>query len=186
MKSMNSRRIDSATLRALYQRVTRGLPSGADRRLSVDEMLTLAAGETLGARQSDALRGVAESSDQAVLLRLLTESRALSSEFAAELHLLRQPKLMNRLSAWWHSANMPPVFAAAGIALMAVLGFQFLGSSSLPQAPTAQAPTTAPAKSPGSETPMFGGAFEAGDQLFAASLEHNELPDQVFGGNFDS
>ncbi len=174
-------RLQSLHLRSLYQAATRGLPGSADRRITVDEVLALAAGQTLGARQSDALRGIAESADQAVLLRLLTQSQALSSALADDLHALRKPELIDRLRSWWRSAAMPPVYASAGIALMAVIGFQFLDSSALTLPQTALAPVTAPA-----ETPMFGGAFEASDQMFAASLEPSEQPDRVFGGDFDS
>ena len=73
---------------------------------------------------------------------------------------------------------MPPVFASAGIALMAVIGFQMLDRTGpLPLPQTVQTPT---------ESPLFDGAFEAGDELFAASLENGEKPDQMFNGNFDS
>lgn len=168
-------------LRSMYRAATRGLPVSADGRLTVDEVLALAAGRTLGARHSDALRGIAESSDQAVLLRLLTESHALSTALADELHVLRKPELIDRLRTWWRSAALPPVFASAGIALMAVIGFQFLNSPALTLPQTALAPVTAPV-----EAPMFGGAFEPSDQMFAASLEPSEQPDRVFGGDFDS
>jgi len=174
-------RMPEDRLQSLYQAATRGLPGSAERRLSVDEVLAMAAGQTLGARQCDAMRGIAESSDQAVLLRLLTESQALSSALADDLHALRKPELLDRLRAWWRSAAMPPVFASAAIALMAVIGFQFLNSSPLSLPQTALAPVTAPA-----EAPMFGGAFEPSDQMFAASLEPSEQPDRMFGGDFDS
>ncbi len=196
MKSMNDKlndgsapdarvpdeRLRSLGLQSMYQAATRGLPGSADRRITVNEVLALAAGQTLGARQLDAVRGIAESADQAVLLRLLTESQALSSALADDLRALHKPELLDRLRSWWRSAAMPPVFASAGIALMAVIGFQFLDSSALTLPQTALAPvTTAPA-----EVPMFGGAFEASDRMFAASLEPSEQPVRVFGGDFDS
>jgi hypothetical protein len=176
MKSMHEDR-----LQALYRNATRGLPNDADRRLTSDELLALARGESLGARQQDALQGLALSSDQALVLRLLADTQTLSEELAGQIGTLRRPSLRGQLQAWWRSAGMPPVFASAGIALMAVMGFQFIGSAPLPTAQTVQAPLAAPA-----EIPMFDGAFEAGDQLFAASLESSEQPDQVFGGDFDS
>jgi hypothetical protein len=176
MKSMHDDR-----LQALYRKATRGLPNDADRRLTSDELLALARGESLGARQNDALQGLAQSSDQALVLRLLADTQSLSKELAGQMASLRRPSLRGRLHAWWRSMGMPPVFASAGIALMAVLGFQFIGSAPLPLDQTAQAPLTAPA-----EIPMFDGAFEAADQLFAASLESSEQSDQVFGGDFDS
>lgn len=168
-------------LKALYQNATRGLPGDADRRLTLDEILLLSAGGALNARQADAVQGLADSSDQALLLRLLGDSQVLADELAAELKVLRRPTLADQLRQWWRSAGMPPVFASAGIALMAVIGFEMIGSSPLPMAQTAQAPIVAPA-----EAPLFDGAFEARDQLFAASLEAGEQGDEVFGGDFDS
>ncbi len=176
MKSMHEDR-----LQALYRNATRGLPNDADRRLTSDELLALARGESLGARQSDALQGLAQSSDQALVLRLLADTQSLSAELAGQIATLRRPNLGDKLHAWWRSMGMPPVFASAGIALMAVLGFQFIGSAPLPIDQTVQTPAAIPA-----EIPMFDGAFEASDQLFAASLESSEKPDQVFGGDFDS
>jgi hypothetical protein len=176
MKSMHEDR-----LQALYRNATRGLPNDADRRLTSDELLALARGESLGARQSDALQGLALSSDQARVLRLLADTQALSAELADQIGSLRRPSLSAQLQAWWRSTGMPPVFASAGIALMAVMGFQFIGSAPLPIDQTVQSPLTAPI-----EQPLFGGAFEAGDQMFAASLEADEQSDQLFGGDFDS
>jgi hypothetical protein len=168
-------------LQALYRQATRGLPNDADRRLGSDELLALARGESLGARHESALQGIADSSDQALVLRLLSDTRSLSEALSRQVNVLRRPSLGDQVRAWWRSAGMPPVFASAGIALMAVLGFQFLGSAPLPTDLTAQSPLATPI-----ETPLFNGAFEAGDQLFAASLEGAERSDAVFGGDFDS
>jgi hypothetical protein len=184
MKSTVEERVCDEQLQALYQHITRGIPNDADRRLTIDEMLVLAGGGGLGARQADAMRGVAESADQALLLRVLTATENLSSELARDLKALSQTGLLDRLQSWWRTNALPPVFASAGIALMAVIGFQFLGSSPLPITQSAHIPAV-PATSL-SESPMFGGAFEASDQMFAASLEPNEISDQVFGGDFDS
>lgn len=179
MKSMHDQELQS-----LYRQATRGLPGDADRRLTVDELLALSAGAALGARQADAVQGLAHSSDQALLLRLLSESQALADELAAEVKVLRRPRLADQLRQWWRSAGMPPVFASAGIALMAVIGFEMIGSSPLTLPQTAQNPV-APIAAP-TESPLFNGAFEASDQMFAASLESSEQGDAVFGGDFDS
>lgn len=168
-------------LQALYRHATRGLPRHADRRLTSDELLALARGESLNSRQPDAVQGVADSSDQAMLLQLLADTQSLSEALAAQVTTLRRPGLGDQLRAWWRSAGMPPVFASAGIALMAVLGFQMLGSAPLPIDRSAQAPAATPI-----EQSLFNGAFEASDQLFAASLEASEQSDEVFGGDFDS
>jgi hypothetical protein len=176
MKSMHDDR-----LQALYRNATRGLPNDADRRLTSDELLALARGESLGARQNAALQGLAQSSDQALVLRLLADTQSLAAELAGQVGTLRRPSLGDQLQAWWRATGMPPVFASAGIALMAVLGFQFIGSAPLPTDLSAQSPLTAPI-----EQPLLDGAFEARDQMFAASLEADERSDQVFDGDFDS
>lgn len=181
MTSTDNTEIRADRFQAMYRQATRGLPNDADRRLTGDELLALARGESLGARQHDALLGIAQSSDQALVLRLLAHTQTLSESLSADIAVLRRPRLGEQLRTWWRSAGMPPVFASAGIALMAVLGFQFLGSTPLPTDLAAQSALTAPA-----EQALFDGAFEASDQLFAASLEATEQTDKVFGGDFDS
>ena len=170
--------IHDDSLKALYQRATRGLPNDADQRISIEELVLLARSESLGARQSDALNGLAASSEQALTLRVLAQTNEWSQELAQSIAAARAPSLLARVRTWWESAGMPPVFASAGIALMAVIGFQMLDRTGpLPLPQTVQTPT---------ESPLFDGAFEAGDELFAASLENGEKPDQMFNGNFDS
>lgn len=170
--------IHDEALKALYQSLSRGLPGNADQRVGVDELLRLANGEHLGARHQDALAGIAASSDQALTLRLLVANAAPARQLASEIEAVRRPSVLAGLAQWWRAAALPPIFASAAVALMAVMGFQFLGSAPTPLMPqTAQSPT---------EQPMFGGAFEAEDQLFAASLESGEASDRVFNGDFDS
>ena len=170
---------DHQDLQALYQRATRGLPNHGDLRLTADELLALAAGRDLGARQADALQGLAGSAYQALLLRVLNDTRALAEDMAAELATMRRPTPAQAFARWWRSAGVPSVFATAGIAMMAVIGFRSIGSSPLPLPQAAQAPAAI-------EGRMFDGAFEADDRLFAASAEADEQSDQMFGGNFDS
>lgn len=174
--------IHDQNLAALYQRATRGLAADADRRLSVDEMLALAAGQSVGARQDDALRALADCSDQAMLVRLLSDTHALSQSLSAQTQSLRRPGPMALLVQWWQSAGMPPAFASAGIALMAVIGFQMLGAGS--GLPTSQ-PTDGRTAGQ-TESIMFDGAFEAPDQMFAGSLEASDEADHLFDGDFDS
>jgi hypothetical protein len=166
-------------LQALYRHATRGLPNHADHRLTTDELLALAAGRGLGARQADALQGLAGSADQALLLRVLSDSQALADDMAAELAAIRRPTPVQAFARWWRSAGVPSVFATAGIAMMAVIGFRSIGSSPLPLPQAAQSAAAIEAR-------MFDGAFEADDRLFAASAEAQEQSDQMFGGNFDS
>lgn len=170
--------IHDEALKALYQSLSRGLPGNADQRVGVDELLRLANGEHLGARHQDALAGLAASSDQALTLRLLAGNAEPARALAQQLAAARRPGPLAMLSQWWRSAAMPPIFASAAVALMAVMGFQFLGSAPASLPPLAQQMTV--------EQPMFGGAFEADDQLFAASLEHSEAADRMFNGDFDS
>jgi hypothetical protein len=169
--------IHDEALKALYQNLSRGLPGNADQRVGIDELLRLANGEHLGGRHQDALAGIAASADQALTLRMLIDNAAAARQLAAEVSALRRPGPLAALAHWWRSAALPPIFASAAVALMAVMGFQFLGSApaSLPQ--TVQQSV---------EQPLFGGAFEADDQMFAASLENSEAGDRMFNGDFDS
>ncbi len=170
--------IHDEALKALYQSLSRGLPGNADQRVGVEELLRLANGEHLGNRHQDALAGLAASSDQALTLRLLVANAAAARQLSSEVGALRRPGPLAALTQWWRSAALPPIFASAAVALMAVMGFQFLGSAPARQLPqTVQTPA---------EQPMFGGAFEADDQLFAASLESSEVSDRMFNGDFDS
>jgi len=174
--------IHDEQLKEWFRAATRGVPNHADQRLGVDELLRLARGEHLGDRHADALGALAASSDQSLVLSLLMQNQRASEQLASDARALRRPGLADRLQAWWRSAGMPPAFAAAGVALMAVLGFQLLGSGSTVNG----AATPMTAQSPAEESPLFDGAFEPDDRMFAASLESSEQSDDLFHGNFDS
>lgn len=173
--------IHDEQLQALYRSATRGLPNHADHRVTPDELLALASGSSLGVRHSNAVTGIALSADQSAVLRVLNDTQALALDLVTDLRDLGRPTFIEAVRNWWRSVGMPPVFASAGIALMAVIGFQFVGSATLPLPQSAQAPAAQRV-----EMPMFGGAFEAPDQMFAASLETSEQTDQMFTGDFDS
>lgn len=173
MQSMNDE-----LLKSQYRRATSALPTDADHRINAGELLALAAGQNLGARHLAVLQGLAQSSVQARAVQLLAASREWSAELSAELNAAAQPPLLERLQRWWNQLGWAPMLASAAIVLMAISGARLMHPQTLINHPNMAVMPT--------ESPLFRGEFEPGDQLFAASLETAEAPDHLFGGNFDS
>ena len=157
-------------LNALYRDATRGLPQDADRRLTLDELAQLGRGESLGARQQDALAGLTDSSDQALAARIAMATANWSHALAADLATLRRPRLATRIGAWFKAATLPPVFAACAISLLAVAAWRISEPVQLQTAPTPQL---------AADDVLFGGDFDG-------SIAQQDEPDTVFGGGFDS
>lgn len=162
--------MDKLNLKALYRDATRGLPQYADRRVDVEELLSLARGESLGARMEDAIAGIAASSDQARALQIAAATRDWSEALAADLARARRPSLARQVASWLKAATLPPVFAACAISLLAVAAWR-VGTPGVESPPT-QPPAMA-------EIPLFHGDFDG-------SVAHQDEPDQLFGGDFDS
>ena len=89
--------MDKLNLKTLYRNATRGLPQHADQRVTVDELLALARGESLGARTESAISGIGSSSDQALALKIATATEDWSRTLAGELAQARRPSLAARL-----------------------------------------------------------------------------------------
>jgi hypothetical protein len=164
-------------LKRHYRRATSALAADTDHRLSAAELLALANGQSLAARQLPALQSLARSSSQSSAVQLLAACRDWSTELAAELHAATRPTLVERWQGWWQQVRFAPTLASAAIVLMAI------GGARLIHPPAANPPGMAVAPA---ERALFRGEFEPSDQVFAASLEAAEAPDQLFGGNFDS
>ena len=158
-------------LKTLYRDATRALPQDADLRLTANETIALARGESLGARQDAAVSGLAASSEQALAARIAMATQSWAEDLAADLADLRRPTLSERVVAWFKAATLPPVFAACAISLLAVAAWR-VGEPAV-------GPITAPEH-----------ALAADDNLFVAdfdgALAHVPGADDVFGGGFDS
>ena len=162
--------MDKINLKTLYRNATRGLPQQADARVTVDDVLLLARGQSLGARSEAAIGGIASSSDQALALKIATATEDWSAALAADLAHARRPSLAGRISQWLQAATLPPVFAACAISLLAVAAWRISEPTLAPM------PASAPIAA---EAPLFGGDF---DEV----ASHQSEPDQLFGGDFDS
>lgn len=158
-------------LRTMYRDATRGLPQQADHRVTADELLALARGESLGARQDAAVAGLARSSEQALAARIAMATQSWSDDLAADLAALRRPRLGDRIAAWFKAATLPPVFAACAISLLAVAAWR-VGEPVV--GPAAPATTTLAA-----DDLLFGADFDG-------AIAHQDAADEVFGGGFDS
>ena len=157
-------------LKSLYRDATRGLPRHADQRVTTEELLALARGDTLGARQEHAVSGLATSSDLAIALKIASATQDWSEALANDLARLRRPALGERLVQWFKAATLPPVFAACAISLLAVAAWR-VSEPALAPLPQAQ-PMAA-------DDSLFGGNFDD-------AIAHQATPDQLFGGDFDS
>jgi len=162
--------MDKLNLKHLFRNATRGLPQHADARVTVDETLALARGESLGERGDAAISGIGSSSDQALALKIAIATEAWSRDLASDLAQARRPTLAGRIARWLQAATLPPVFAACAISLLAVAAWRI---SEPALAPLQSPPTIA------ADDSLFGGDF---DESVASHAE----PDQVFGGDFDS
>ena len=158
-------------LTSLYRDATRGLPQQADARLTTDELLALARGESLGLRQDAALAGLARSSEQALAARIAMATQSWSDDLAADLAVLRRPRLGERIAAWFKAATLPPVFAACAISLLAVAAWR-IGEPAV-------GPTVAPSATLAADDVLFGADFDG-------AIAHRDGADEVFGGGFDS
>lgn len=158
-------------LNALYRDATRGLPQDADRRLTVDELVSLGHGKSLGARHDAAIAGLASSSDQALAARLSMATADWSQALASDLADLRRPRLAARLGQWFKAATLPPVFAACAISLLAVAAWR-VGEPAV-------GPIIAPTPQLAADDVLFSGEFDG-------SVAQHSDPDQLFGGDFDS
>lgn len=158
-------------LTSLYRDATRGLPQQADARLTTDELLALARGESLGARQDAALSGLARSSEQALAARIAMATQSWSDDLAADLAVLRRPHLGERVAAWFKAATLPPVFAACAISLLAVAAWR-IGEPNV-------GPAVVPSTTLAADDLLFGGDFDG-------AIAHQDAADEVFGGGFDS
>ena len=158
-------------LPTLYRDATRVPPQDADLRVTTDELLALARGESLGARQDAAVAGLAASSEQAVAARIALATQSWADDLAAELADLRRPTWTERVVAWFKAATLPPVFAAGAISLLAVAAWR-VGEPAV-------APITAPESVLAADDALFGGDFDG-------AIAHRSDADEVFGGGFDS
>jgi hypothetical protein len=158
-------------LTSLYRDATRGLPQQADERVTTDELLALARGESLGLRQDAALAGLARSSEQALAVRIAMATQSWSDDLAADLAVLRRPRLGERIAAWFKAATLPPVFAACAISLLAVAAWR-IGEPAV-------GPTVAPSATLAADDLLFGADFDG-------AIAHQDAADEVFGGGFDS
>jgi hypothetical protein len=158
-------------LKTLYRDATRALPQDADSRVTTDETLALARGESLGARQQSAVAGLAVSSEQAIAARIAMATQAWSEDLASDLADLRRPRLGERIAAWFKAATLPPVFAACAISLLAVAAWR--------AGEPAVGPITAPQSEVAVDDTLFGADFDG-------VLAHQSDADTVFGGGFDS
>ncbi len=162
--------MDTLNLKTLYRNATRGLPQHADQRVTVDELLSLARGEPLGARAEAAISGIGSSSDQAFALKIAAATEDWSRTLASDLAQARRPSLAARFGQWLQAATLPPVFAACAISLLAVAAWR-ISEPSLATTPSVQ-PIAA-------DDMLFGGSFDE-------SVAHQTESDQLFGGDFDS
>jgi hypothetical protein len=158
-------------LHTLYRDATRGLPRDADLRVDRDELQRLAAGADLGARQAAAVAGLAASSEQALAARIAMATQDWSEALAADLAVLRRPRLGERVAAWFKAATLPPVFAACAISLLAIAAWRVSAPSAI------EAPAAAPQLA--ADDLLFGGDFDE-------AIAHHPDSDAVFGGGFDS
>ena len=163
--------MNKLNLKTLYRDATRALPRDADLRVSTDELLALANGESLGARQEAVVTGLAASSEQAIAARVAMATSDWSQALADDLSVLRRPSLGERLAEWFKVATLPPVFAACAISLLAVAAW---GISE-----PALAPHMVPMPQLATDAVVFGGDFDD-------SVAHNDDSDELFGGGFDS
>nr|MBP7625105.1 hypothetical protein [Xanthomonadales bacterium] len=90
--------MNKLNLKTLYRDATRALPRDADLRVSTDELLALANGESLGARQEAVVTGLAASSEQAIAARVAMATSDWSQALADDLSVLRRPSLGERLA----------------------------------------------------------------------------------------
>ncbi len=158
-------------LNALYRDATRALPQDADVRVTTDETLALARGESLGARQEAVVHGLAASSEQAQAVRIAIATQSWAEDLAADLAVLRRPTLAERVAVWFRAATLPPVFAACAISLRAVAAWR-IGEpgTTMPDATVPQ--------------------WAADDRLFGADFDEavarHDNADELFDGGFDS
>ena len=162
--------MDKLDLKSLYRDATRGLPQHADQRVTTEELLALARGETLGARQEHAVSGIAASSELAIALKMASATQDWSEALADDLARLRRPALGERLVQWFKTATLPPVFAACAISLLAVAAWRISEPSLAPA--LQNQPMVA-------DDSLFGGDFDD-------AIAHHATPDQLFGADFDS
>lgn len=158
-------------LHALYRDATRALPQDADARVTTDDLLALARGESLGARQQSAVGGLAVSSEQAIAARIAMATQDWAEDLASDLADLRRPRLGDRIAAWFKAATLPPVFAACAISLLAVAAWR-VGEPAV-------GPITAPQSEVAIDDTLFGADFDG-------ALAQQSDTDEVFGGGFDS
>lgn len=157
-------------LKRLYRDATRGLPQDGDLRVTTEELLALARGETLGARHDHALAGVGASSESASVLKIATATEAWSLALAADLARLREPTFGERVVMWFKSATLPPVFAACAISLLAVGAWRISEPGIAPMPPS---------HAIAADDSLFGGNFDE-------AVAHQSEPDALFGADFDS
>ena len=157
-------------LKSLYRDATRRLPNDADLRVTQDELVTLAGGQSLGVRQEAAVAGLATSSEQALALKIAHATSDWAQALADDLAALRSPSFGQRVAAWFKAATLPPAFAACAISLLAVAAWRM----SAPE--LGATPTTQPVAA---EPVLFGGDFDD-------AIAHQDAPDTLFGGDFDS
>lgn len=158
-------------LTALYRDATHHLPQQADARLTTDEWLALARGESLGDRQDAAVAGLAQSSMQAQVARIAMATQSWSEGLADALVPMRRQSALARMRAWFKAASLPPVLAACAMSLLAV-GAWRVGSPAI-------GPITLPMSQLAAEDRLFSGEF---DEAVAGIDEQ----DQLFDGDFDS
>ncbi|HWT15428.1 MAG TPA: hypothetical protein VN581_06555 [Patescibacteria group bacterium] len=163
--------MNTLNLKTLYRDATRALPRDADLRVTTDELLALARGDSLGARQDATVAGLATSSEQAVAARIAMATQAWSQDLADDLAALRRPRMGERIRIWFKAATLPPVFAACAISLLAVAAWRV--------SEPALAPTMAPMPQLAADDLLFGGDFDE-------SVARNNDNDELFGGGFDS
>lgn len=162
--------MNTLNLKALYRDATCGAPNNADLRVTQDELVALADGQSLGARQDAAVAGLATSSEQALALKIAHATSDWAQALADDLATLRAPSFSERVAAWFKAATLPPVFAACAISLLAVAAWR-MSAPELGAAPMAQ-PIAA-------EPVLFGGDFDD-------AVAHQNRTDSLFGGDFDS
>jgi hypothetical protein len=158
-------------LTSLYRDATCALPQDADARVTTDELLALARGESLGARHDAAVAGLAASSEQALAARIAMATSDWSQALADDVAALRRPTLTERVAAWFRAATLPPVFAACAISLLAVAAWR-VGEPAV-------GPITAPMPQLAADDVLFGGDFDE-------AVAHQSHGDELFGGGFDS
>lgn len=138
-------------------------------RLTAQDLLDL-----LKSGDASLLARISHPADIAAL-KLALAAEPLSRALATDVARAQRGNWLQQLRSWWNEAGMPPAFAAAAIAALAIGAFALRAPEHAPT-PLATVP---------GEDSLFVAAFERSDVIFDGEFDRGETGDVMFGGSFD-